>query len=330
MPDRLSVERLLRRVGARLLRGLFVMVGVSALTFVLVEVAPGDFTDELRLNPRIDPETLAALRARYGLDAPLAERYVAWLASAVRGELGYSFAYHVPVSQLLWDRAFNTLLLTTTATTVAWVVAIPLGVHSAVRRGGIFDRTVAAATAILQAVPDILFGLAALWLALWSGRLPTGGLRSLHADAAGGWPAFADRVAHLALPTLALVLAILPTLVRHVRASLIDVLQAPFILAARARGIPERRLVYRTALRAAANPLTVLAGFSIASLLSVSLVLEVILSWPGLGPLLVEATLARDVHVIAGATTAATFLLMLGMLAADGLLYVVDPRVREG
>jgi peptide/nickel transport system permease protein len=319
----------LRWLGARLLHSVFLLVGVSVLTFVLIDLAPGDFTDDMRLDPRIDPATLASLRSRYGLDVPLADRYVAWVGSALHGEFGYSFAYHVPVSRLLWDRGLNTLLLTVTATTVAWLVAVPLGVRSAVGQGRPFDRAVSAVTAILQAVPDVVLGLAALWLALWSGALPIGGLRSLHAHA-GAWSALTDRAAHMILPVSALALAILPTLVRHVRASLIDVLDAPFLVAARARGVPERRLVYRTALRAAANPLTALAGFSIASLLSASLVLEVILSWPGLGPLLLDATLARDVHVVAGATTTATALLMIGMFTADGLLYLADPRVREG
>lgn len=326
---RVSIGRLARRLGARVLHALLLTVGVSMLTFTLMEMAPGDFVDELRLDPRIDPATLSALRARYGLDVPLAERYAAWVGSVFRGEFGYSFAYHVPVSHLLWDRTLNTLLLTGTATALAWLVAVPLGVRSAVRRDALFDRTVAAGTATLQAMPDVLVGLAALWLALWSGLFPIGALRSVDGGAAGGWPALADRAAHLVLPVSALALVTLPALVRHVRASLVDALDAPFVLAARARGVPERRLAYVTALRAAANPLTVLAGFSVASLLSASLVLEVILSWPGLGPLLLDATLARDVHLIAGATTVATALLMAGMFAADGLLYLVDPRVRE-
>jgi peptide/nickel transport system permease protein len=283
----------------------------------------------MRLDPRIDAGTLAALRARYGLDVPLVERYAAWVRSVLRGEFGYSFAYHVPVSHLLWDRTINTLLLTVTATILAWLIAVPVGVSSAVRRGRLFDRTVAAGTATLQAVPDLLFGLAALWLALSSGLFPVGGMRSLESAPANWWQALSDRAVHLALPVSALTLAVLPTLVRHVRAALIDVLDAPFLRAARARGVPERRLMYRTALRAAANPLTALAGFSIAGLLSASLVVEVIMSWPGLGPLLLDATLARDVHVIAGATTVATMALILGMFAADGLLYLADPRVRE-
>jgi peptide/nickel transport system permease protein len=316
-------------VGARAIHGTLLLIAVSMVTFALMELAPGDFTDEMRLDPRIDAETLAALRYRYGLDVPLAERYAAWARSVMRGEFGYSFAFHVPVSHLLWDRVINTLLLTVTATILAWLVAVPLGVSSAVRRGGLFDRAVAVGTATLHAVPDLLLGLAALWLALSSGLFPVGGMRSLEAAPANWWEALSDRAVHLALPVTALTLVILPPIVRHVRAALIEVLDAPFVRSARARGVPERRLRYRTAFRAAANPLTALAGFSIAGLLSASLVVEVIMSWPGLGPLLLDATLARDVHVIAGATTVATMTLMLGMLAADGLLCLADPRVRE-
>jgi peptide/nickel transport system permease protein len=137
-----------------------------------------------------------------------------------------------------------------------------------------------------------------------------------------------DATSHLLLPVTALTLVNLPVLVRHVRASVIDALQAPFTQAARATGIPERRILFRHALRAAANPLVSLLGLSVAALLSASLVVETIMSWPGLGPLLIEAVAARDLHLVVGAVTCSTSLLVAGNLLADGLLYLVDPRLR--
>jgi peptide/nickel transport system permease protein len=142
------------------------------------------------------------------------------------------------------------------------------------------------------------------------------------------WDKLKDVISHGFLPVTALTLVNLPVLVRHVRASLIDVLQAPFIQAARATGISERRLLFRHALRAAANPLISLLGLSVAALLSASLVVETIMSWPGLGPLLLEAVVARDLHLVVGAVTCSTVLLIAGNLVADGLLYLVDPRLR--
>jgi peptide/nickel transport system permease protein len=144
----------------------------------------------------------------------------------------------------------------------------------------------------------------------------------------GRWQQARDLAAHLFLPAVALVLINLPILVRHVRASLLDVLSAPFIQAARGRGVPPRRLLFRDALRAAANPLISLLGLSIAALLSASLVVETLMGWPGLGPLLLDAIAARDLHLVIGAVLCSTGLLLAGNLIADGLLYLADPRVR--
>jgi peptide/nickel transport system permease protein len=146
----------------------------------------------------------------------------------------------------------------------------------------------------------------------------------------GPWEKTKDVIAHFLLPVTALTLVNLPVLVRHVRASVVEVLGAPFIQAARAIGVPERRLLFHHALRVAANPLISLLGLSVAALLSASLVVETIMSWPGLGPLLLEAVVARDLHLVVGAVTCSTVLLIAGNLLADGLLFLVDPRIRPG
>ena len=179
-------------------------------------------------------------------------------------------------------------------------------------------------------MPDLLLGLSLLLLAVRSGYFPTGGMISVGFAGLGPWEKAKDVVSHFFLPVAALTLINLPVLVRHVRASLLDVLRAPFIQAARAAGIPERRLLFRHALRAAANPLISLLGLSIATLLSASVVVEMIMSWPGLGPLLIEAVAARDLHLVVGAVMCSTALLIAGNLVADALLYVADPRLRAG
>jgi peptide/nickel transport system permease protein len=322
---RLVRRRLLRRAA----HGLLLLAAVSLFTFALSEWAPGDFYAEMRLDPRLGDETLRALRVRHGLDRPLPERYVLWLGSALRGELGFSFAYGQPVAPLVWPRARNTLLLAGTATALSWLIALPLGTWWARSRAGdLSSKALGGATALLLAVPDVVAALALMLLALRTGWFPIGGMQSLGHEALAAPARAADVVAHLVLPALALALGALPTLLRHVRVAMAAALAEPFVLAARAHGIPERRVLLRHALPAAANPLVSLFGLSVASLLSMSLLVEAVMGWPGLGPLLVEAILARDFHVVLASVLASTVFLLAGNLAADLLLAAVDPRIR--
>lgn len=317
-------------VARRLGHALLVLFGVSVLSFVLAEAAPGSVFDELKLDPRVSPATIEAMREQYGLDRSFPQKYAHWLRSIARGDLGFSVAHNSPVGPLLWPRARNTLYLTVTATTLAWLIAVPLGTWAASRKGAWPDRLTAGATTALLGVPDLLLGLALLLIAVRSGYFPTGGMVSLGFADLGTWDKVKDVLAHFFLPVTALTLVNLPVLVRHVRASMIEVLQAPFIQAGRAIGMSERRLLFRYALRAAANPLISLLGLSVAALLSASLVIETIMSWPGLGPLLLAAVMARDLHVVVAVVTCSTFLLIAGNLLADALLYWADPRIRPG
>jgi len=320
----------MRYLASRLGHGILLLFGVSVLSFVFFELAPGDYLDEMRLDPRISPETVESLRAQYGLDRPLHERYLAWLASTLRGEMGYSFAYRSPAGPLIWQRARRTLFLSATATALAWLLAVPLGIWWATRRGRRGDGGLGLLSSTLLAVPDILFALCLLLIAVRTGAAPAGGMVSVDFADLGLWARAGDLASHLALPVAALVLGSLPLLVRHVRASMVEVLEAPFIRAARAHGVPGGRLLFRHALPAAANPLLSLFGLSLASLLSGSILIEVVFSWPGLGPLLLEAILARDLHLVVGAVVFSTLFLVGGNLLADVLLYAVDPRIRAG
>lgn len=312
----------MRWLTRRLAHAALVLFGVSALSFLFLEMAPGDYLSEMRLDPQIAPETVAALRERHGLDHPLPVKYWRWLASAARGDFGHSFAYNTPAAPLVWTRARNTLVLTVTAALLSWLAAIPLGLWFAARRGGWADRAGAAGTALLLAVPDLLLALALLMLAVRTRALPAGGMFT------PGQGGLLDLAAHLVLPAAALVLGGLPLLVRHVRAAVAETLDTPFIRAARAHGIPPVRLLWRHALPAAANPLISLFGLSVGTLLSASLLIEVVMGWPGLGPLLVEAILARDLFVVIDGVLFSAVFLVAGNLLADVLLYVADPRIR--
>ena len=315
---------LLRRLG----HAAFLLTGVSLLAFVFTVLAPGNYFDEMRLNPQIAPETISALRSRYELDRPLPIRYAHWVGSVLRGDMGFSFAYNSPVAPLLLVRARNTLLLTITATLLAWGIALPLGIWSAERQGGVSDRLVSSGTAALMVIPDLALALGLLVIAVKSRWFPTGGMISLNFASLSFAGKTRDLLHHMALPVATLVLSVLPLLIRHVRAAVAEVLCAPFLLTAEGHGIPRRTLLYRYALPAAANPLISLFGFSVGTLLSGSLLVEVVMSWPGLGPFLLEAILARDLYVVIGGVLLSTLFLVGGNLLADLLLYWADPRIR--
>jgi peptide/nickel transport system permease protein len=312
----------------RLAHAFLLVIGVSILAFFFTTLAPGNYFDEMRLNPQISPETLAALRTQYQLDQPLPIRYASWVNSVLHGQMGFSFAYNTPVAPLLLVRSKNTLLLTITATLLAWAIAIPLGVWSAERLGRLPDRVISWSTAALLVVPDLALALGLLVLAVRTRWFPTGGMVSVDFESLSSFNKIRDLAMHLALPVAALVLSTLPLLVRHVRAAVAEVLRAPFLLAAEGHGIRRGTLLYRYALPAAANPLASLFGFSIGALLSGSLLIEIVMSWPGLGPFLLEAILARDIYVVIGGVLFSTIVLAAGNFLADMLLFWLDPRIR--
>ena len=312
----------------RLVHSFLLLAGVSLLSFLFADLAPGDFFSEMRLEPGVTGGTVEALRARHGLDRPLPVRYGAWLASMARGEFGYSLAYNSAVGPLLGQRIPGTLLLTATATLAAWLLAIPLGIWSAARRGTWGDSVLKVLLSILLSIPELLLAVILLVLAVETGWLPAGGMHAPGAESLSLAEQFRDTLRHLVIPVLVLVLGMVPVLGRHVRSAVSDAMDSPFALAARAQGIPRRRLFFRHLLPAALNPLISLFGFSLGSLLSASLLVEVLVGWPGLGPLFLEAIMARDFALVLGVVMSSTTLLIAGNLVADLLLYRADPRIR--
>jgi peptide/nickel transport system permease protein len=309
-------------------QAILLLLGVSLLTFTFLAWSPGDFFQEMRLNPQISQSTVFRLRAQYGMDEPLLIRYCHWLESVGHGDFGYSLAYGSPVAPLLLVRARNTVFLTGTAMFLAWLLALSLGICCAEWSGGLLDQACLLATSTVLVIPEILLGLSFLALAVRTGWFRAGGMVSPGFEALSPWNQARDLAAHLFLPVLVLSLGSLPVLLRHVRTAMLEVLDSPPILAARGHGIPRHRILLRHALPLAVNPIVSLLGLSLASLLSISLLAEVIMSWPGLGPLLLEAVLARDIYVVIGATMFSAFLLVVGTAAADFLLYASDSRIR--
>lgn len=317
-------------LGRRLIRAALLLAGVSVLCFLFTEMAPGSFFDEMRLNPQVSPETISSLRSRSGLDQPLVVRYGRWVRSAAHADFGYSIAYNTPVAPLLWGRAKNTLLLTTTGMLLTWLVSVPLGVWMAARRGRILDNTVSVANALLISIPEVVIAVALLAIVVRWRVLPVGGMRSLDNEELSQWARVQDIASRMVLPTMILTLAETAIIVRHIRASVLEVLSAPFVQAARGFGINPTRLLFRHVLPVAASPAISLLGFSLAGLVSGSLLVEVICGWPGLGPLILDATFSRDFYLVIGGIMLSALFMVGGNLIADIMLLACDPRIRTG
>lgn len=319
--------RAARHLTRRLLHALLLLTAVSGFTFCIAQLAPGTFLDEMRLNPQISAQTIESLRVNYGLDQSLPVRYCRWLASMVSGDLGYSLAYNVPVSKLVWIRLQNTLLLGTAAMILGWMLALPLGMWSAFHPRKWIDRGSSVGSTLLLATPELALGMLFLLAVTRWGILPSGGMMSIHSEQSR-WMAATDLVRHLVLPAVVLALAAIPVLLRHVRAAMLEALNAPFIQAAKGHGIGNSRLLFRHALPAAANPLISLFGLSLAGLVSGSFLVEIITGWPGLGPLFINAIFARDLHIVMAVVMLFSTVLVIASLWSDLLLYAIDPRVR--
>lgn len=312
----------------RLAHALLLLLAISVFSFALLQWTPGNFFDAMRLDPRVSAQTVEGLRSQFGMNQPYILRYMRWAHSVIKGNMGYSFSYDAPAAPLLWVRTRNTLLLTGTATLLAWLLAIPIGVWSAASKDRLADRLCGMGVSALLAIPDLLLFLFLLLLAVRTGWFPPGGMLSAGFGRLDFWSRVKDIAIHFTLPTAGLALTMLPVLVRHIRSALIETLESPFIRAARGHGIPRMRLLFRYALPAASNPLISLLGLSIAMMLSGSALVEVIMSWPGLGPLMVQAILARDIYVVAGIVIFSSVFLIAGNLLGDVLLFVSDPRIR--
>lgn len=305
----------------RLMHSIALLIAISAFAFTISQLAPGNFLDEMKLNPQISVQTIDGLRQQYGLDQPLPVRYFRWLKSVAVGDFGYSLAYNLPVNKLIWERLGNTLLLGGAAMALAWVLALPCGIWSGYKAQRWLDRIFVASSSVLLATPELALALLFVLAAAHGG-----GSSYLAANAPGSQSWVMLR--HVALPAIVLGLAAVPILFRHIRSAMNEAWHSSFLQAAKGHGIGDARLLLRHALPAAANPLISLFGLSLAGLVSGSFLVEVITGWPGIGPLFLEAIYARDFHVVMAVVMLFSLFLIVSNLIADLLLYAADPRVR--
>jgi len=305
-----------------------ILLGVSLLTFLLMSLTPGDYFTVLSQNPQISPDKIAELRAKLHLDRPWYVQYYFWLVHALQGDFGYSVAYKIPATELITARLWNTFILSFCATCVAWGVAVPLGIWAAVKKDSLVDRLCALIAFVGLSIPEVLLALLALMFAYSSGWFPVGGSQSAIYDIMSAGEKLWDRLHHLVLPTLVLAASELAGIMRQMRSNLLDTLRAEFVTTGRAKGLPERKVVYKHALRNAINPLLTIFGYSLAGLLSGAFIVENIMAWPGLGRLTMEALFAKDYQLVVASVVMATGLLVAGNFIADLLLAWSDPRIR--
>jgi len=322
---------MIRYIARRLLLLGPLLVGITFVSWAAIQLAPGsgDYFQSLVLQyPQISPATIAGLRARFGMDQPPLVQYLRWLWSIVHLDFGLSFAYQVPVTWLIGSRALNTLLLSLTSLVAAWAIAIPVGIYSAVHQYSVVDGALNVSAFIAISVPSFFSALLLLYAAFWTHLLPLQGLTSVNYDFLPWWGKILDVGWHLILPTIALGVFSVGGLMRYMRNNLLDVLRQDYLKTARAKGLAERRVILRHAVRNAINPLVTLFGFELGGLLSGAAFVENVLGYPGLGRLILESVLKKDVFVVMGSLLLGSVLLILGNLTADILLAYVDPRIR--
>jgi len=313
----------------RLLNLIPLLIGISFLTFLLMELAPGDFLTTIAQNDAIPPELIESMRQRFGLDQPWPQRYVLWLRNILfQFDFGESFSYRQPVFSVISGRLANTLLLALAASLLTWLLAIPLGVISAVRQYTKWDKIASLFSFIGLSIPEVFFSLLLLFFAAKTGWFPTGGMRDLDWDYYSPLGKTLDVLHHMILPAIVLGTIPMASRMRQMRANLLDVLRVEYVTTARAKGLDENTVIWKHAVRNAINPLITLFGFTLASLLSGSFIVEIVMAWPGLGALTLEALRRQDLYLVMGSVLMASTMLVLGNLVADILLALADPRIR--
>ena len=318
-----------RYIARRLLAGVPLIVGVLAIAFGLIHLAPGDPIQALAGDGG-DAAYYAAMRARYGLDRPVPEQFGRYALAILRGDLGYSFSYGQPVSRVILDRLPATLLLTGTALVLATALGIGLGVLTALRPHGALDHTVAVVTLTAYAMPVFWLGqLLVLLFAVRLGLLPVQGMISVREGYTGGRHLL-DVARHLALPALTLALPQVALNERLMRTSLREALAEEYIATARAKGLAERAVIWRHALRNALLPVVTALGGHLGVLLTGAALTETVFAWPGLGRLLLDAALKRDYPLLMAIFLLVSVVVVAANLLTDILYTALDPRVRLG
>ncbi|NTV51938.1 MAG: ABC transporter permease [Candidatus Firestonebacteria bacterium] len=321
---------MVRYLFRRLLLSIPILFGITLVTFAIVHLTPGGFSAVQReMNPKISPDSLAQLQALYGLNQPWPKQYSQWVGRLVRLDFGRSFLDQRPVLDKIADRLPATLLLSGLSLLVIFLLAIPLGVFSAMRPNSAMDHTITVVTFIGYSLPTfwlalllmLLFGVVLNWL-------PISGLRSVNHDFLPFWDKLKDYAAHLILPVFISAFGGIASISRYTRGNMLEVVRQDYIRTALAKGLPTKRVYYVHALRNALLPILTILGLSLPGLIGGSFIFETIFAWPGMGRLAYESALSFDYPTIMGIAVIGALLTLLGNLLADLLYAWADPRIR--
>lgn len=318
----------------RLLVMLPLLLAMSFLTFMFIRLAPGDVLAPYRMNPQISQETIREMEHKFHFDKPALVQYGYWLKSLVRLDFGYSFSKRTSVTTVIAAHAVNTLILALFSIIITWTIAIPLGVYCAVKQYRFADRFFSLLAYVGMSFPTfflallLLFGVSLMPELPLVGKLPIGGMKSVTYDSLSWGGRVFDVIKHLLVPGIVLGVVAIASLQRIMRGNMLESLRAQYVTTARAKGLPEHRVVYVHALRNAINPLITIFGYEFSSLLSGAALTEIITSWPGLGSIMLEAVRAQDLFLVMGNMLMGGVMLIVGNLVADLLLAWSDPRIK--
>jgi len=312
----------------RILIAVPLIIGLATITFFIIHMAPGD-PMALYRNPEISPEVMELMRKNLGLDQPLHIQYVRWLTSMARGNFGISFTAHRPVADILKETIPNTLQLTFLALLLNLIVGIIIGVIAAIKQYSGVDHAITVSALFIYSMPSFWLGLMMILLfSLLLGWLPASQMQSINADLFDFWHRLWDRIIHLIMPVFVLGIATAAGTARFMRGSLLEVIRQDYIRTAHAKGLSERVVIFKHALRNALLPIVTLTGLSLPFLLGGSVITETIFAWPGMGRVAITAIFARDYPVVLAANLIAAVMVVLGSLLADITYSILDPRIR--
>lgn len=307
---------------------------ISVIVFVVIQLPPGDIVtstlDRLQASGvAVSEELVQNLRAQYNLDKPLALQYLHWIGNFVIGDMGYSYMFARPVSELIWERLGYTLLITISAMLFTWMVAVPLGIYSAVRQYSLADYSLTAIALVGLATPPFLLALVFLYIGFEVFGIPIGGLFSPeYREAPWDLGRFADLLKHLWIPMVVVGLGATAVTMRILRANLLDELQKPYVVTARAKGVRPVKLVLKYPLRIAINPFISTLGLQLPALVSGEAIVSIVLNLPTTGKMLLDALLAQDMYLAGSVVMLLAILILIGLLLSDLLLAWLDPRIR--
>ncbi len=309
---------------------------ISIIAFIIIQLPPGDFVDayagkKTQGGVIITQDELDVMRVRLGMDKPLYQQYLKWIGGVIRGDLGFSWEYHRPVADVIGERLPLTLVMVFATLVFTYMVAIPIGIYSAVRQYSVGDHIATLLGYLGLATPGFLFALILMYLGQkWFG-MSVGGLFSPEfEDAAWSWAKFADMLSHLWVPVIVLGMAGTAFQLRTMRATLLDELNKMYVTAARAGGIPEFNLLIKYPVRMALNPIVATLGWELSKVISGAPIIGIVLSLPTIGPLYVNALLNQDMYLAGALILIYCILVIVGTFISDILLMILDPRIRLG